>query len=510
MDNGKVCPQCGRSNSSTVKFCENCGYAFPVETAPQTDSVNTAPQAGGFGAAPQMESAAAAPQQGGFSFNAAPQTDSVNMAPQQGGFGAAPQADMASAAPQSESFNSAPQADSVNTAPQQSSFNSAPQQGGFGAAPQQGSVNNAPQQGGFSFNTAPQQGGFNSAPQQGGFNTAQQGGSFNSAPQQNNFNAAPQNNFTQAPAGGATPPKKKGNAGLIIALIAAAAVLLIGGGIGLCFAFGVFGGHKTIEVSDKKVTIQVGEEAEIAITNFDTDLKKVHLEYESADKDVAAISSEFDDGFRIEGVSKGSTTITISGKGCDDMTVKVTVKEAAPEPTPEPTEAPEPTDEPEPTDKPEPTERPEPTQTSGKDSAYIEAEYADESYEIFAPAGYTTDQNSGSTLMFENNNGDCFYVYGEMNYDPYYTIHPEEITDDMEPVTDGYSFDYEVAVSGGAPNGKDLYIGYAEYEGYEEVYYIFFPYDDSLGTTDYIVIEMTPELADQLDESQIESFFNGF
>ena len=35
MDNGRVCPQCGRSNSPTVKFCENCGYAFPAEAAPQ-------------------------------------------------------------------------------------------------------------------------------------------------------------------------------------------------------------------------------------------------------------------------------------------------------------------------------------------------------------------------------------------------------------------------------------------------------------------------------------------
>ncbi|MBR6155681.1 MAG: hypothetical protein IKQ27_01875, partial [Lachnospiraceae bacterium] len=162
----------------------------------------------------------------------------------------------------------------------------------------------------------------------------------------------------------------------------------------------------------------------------------------------------------------------------------------------------------------EPTERPEPTQTSGKDSAYIDAEYSSDSFEIFAPAGYTVCQDEGTYLEFENGNGDYFWVYGEMQYDPYYSMHPEEIRDDMDPIPDNYSFDYELAVSGGAPNGEDLYVGYAENPddayGYEELYYIFFPYDDSYGTQDYIVIEMTPELADQLDESQMESFFNGF
>ncbi|MBO6208049.1 MAG: zinc-ribbon domain-containing protein [Lachnospiraceae bacterium] len=509
MDNGRVCPQCGRSNSSTVKFCENCGYAFPVETAPQTDSANAAPQ-GGFGAAPQVESANAAPQQGGF--GVAPQADTASAAPQQSSFNSAPQTGSFGAAPQTENANTAPQQSGFGAAPQQNSFNSAPQTGSFGAAPQQNSFNAAPQQN--SFNAAPQQGGFGAAPQQNSFNSAPQQNSFNSAPQQNSFNAAPQNNFAQTPAGGAaTPPKKKGGAGLIIALVAVV-VLLIGGGLGLCFAFGVFGGHKTIEVSDSKVTIKVGEEAEIAITNFDTDLKKVHLEYASEDKKIAAISSEFDDGFRIEGISEGKTTITVSGKGCDDVTIKVTVKEAAPEPTPEPTDAPEPTDEPEPTDKPEPTERPEPTATSGKGSATINAEYSSDSFTIYAPDGYTVVQDDGSYLEFESEDGDYFWVYGEMQYNPYYCMHPEEMSDDMDPIPDDYSFDYDVAISGAAPNGEDLYMGYAvnpdDPYGYEELYYIFFPYDDSYGTQDYIVIEMTPELADKLDESEMESFFYGF
>ena len=463
MDNGRVCPQCGRSNSSTVKFCENCGYAFPAEAA-DPNAANAAAQQGGFNAAPQQNS-----------FNAAPQQNSFNAAPQQGGF---------------------------NAAPQQNSFNAAPQQNSFNAAPQQNS-----------FNAAPQQNSFNAAPQQNSFNAAPQQNSFNAAPQQNSFNAAPQNNFAQAPAGGAAPKKGKGG---VVAAIIVIAVLLIGGVTAAGFALGWFGGTKTIEVSPSKLSIEVGEEATVEISNYD-DLKKVRLEYTSDDKDVVEIVEEYDDGFKVEGVGEGKTTITISGKGCESVTIKVTVKEAAPEPTPEPepTEAPEVTEVPEPTEKPEPTERPEPTTTSaGGSTAMISAKFSSDTFTIYVPDGYTLDQDQGDFLEFENDNGDYFWVYGDLPYNAYYTMHPDELSDDSDPIPDNYSFDYDVVLPGGAPNGEDIYVGYCENPddeyGYTELYYIFFPYDDSYGTQDYITVEITPELGDRLDEDDIDSFFYGF
>ncbi len=409
MDNGRVCPQCGRSNSPTVKFCENCGYAFPAEAA---------------------------------------DPNAANAAAQQGGF---------------------------NAAPQQNSFNAAPQQNSFNAAPQQNS--------------------------------------FNAAPQQNSFNAAPQNNFAQAPAGGAAPKKGKGG---VVAAIIVIAVLLIGGVTAAGFALGWFGGTKTIEVSPSKLSIEVGEEATVEISNYD-DLKKVRLEYTSDDKDVVEIVEEYDDGFKVEGVGEGKTTVTISGKGCESITIKVTVKEAAPEPTPEPepTEAPEVTEVPEPTEKPEPTERPEPTTTSaGGSTATISAKFSSDTFTIYVPDGYTLDQDKGDFLEFENDNGDYFWVYGDLPYNAYYTMHPDELTDDSDPIPDNYSFDYDVVLPGGAPNGEDIYVGYCENPddeyGYTELYYIFFPYDDSYGTQDYITVEITPELGDRLDEDDIDSFFYGF
>ena len=302
----------------------------------------------------------------------------------------------------------------------------------------------------------------------------------------------------------------------MVAAIIVIAVLLIGGVTAAGFALGWFGGTKTIEGSPSKLSIEVGEEATVEISNYD-DLKKVRLEYTSDDKDVVEIVEEYDDGFKVEGVGEGKTTITISGKGCESVTIKVTVKEAAPEPTPEPepTEAPEVTEVPEPTEKPEPTERPEPTTTSaGGSTAMISAKFSSDTFTIYVPDGYTLDQDQGDFLEFENDNGDYFWVYGDLPYNAYYTMHPDELSDDSDPIPDNYSFDYDVVLPGGAPNGEDIYVGYCENPddeyGYTELYYIFFPYDDSYGTQDYITVEITPELGDRLDEDDIDSFFYGF
>ena len=83
-----------------------------------------------------------------------------------------------------------------------------------------------------------------------------------------------------------------------------------------------------IELSDKKVELEAGEEFEVEIENFD-DLSKVKIEVE--DEDIA--EAEIDDEIiTITAISEGKTKITVSAKGCDD--VKITVKVTAP-PAPE-------------------------------------------------------------------------------------------------------------------------------------------------------------------------------
>lgn len=79
-----------------------------------------------------------------------------------------------------------------------------------------------------------------------------------------------------------------------------------------------------IEMSASKETIEVGETVEVEIENFD-DLRKVEIEVD--DEDIA--EAELDDGtITIEGKEEGKTTITVSAKECEDVTV--TVKVTAP------------------------------------------------------------------------------------------------------------------------------------------------------------------------------------
>lgn len=78
-----------------------------------------------------------------------------------------------------------------------------------------------------------------------------------------------------------------------------------------------------IELSEKKVSIEVGESFEIEIENFD-DLKKVKVSVD--DEDVATAELD-DDTITIEGLAEGKTTLTVSAKGSEDVTVSIKVKE---------------------------------------------------------------------------------------------------------------------------------------------------------------------------------------
>lgn len=87
-----------------------------------------------------------------------------------------------------------------------------------------------------------------------------------------------------------------------------------------------------IELSDKKVELEAGEEFEVEIENFD-DLSKLKIEVEDEDIAEADIDDEI---ITITGISGGKTKIIVSAKGCDDVKITVTVNEPEPEPEPEP------------------------------------------------------------------------------------------------------------------------------------------------------------------------------
>jgi hypothetical protein len=80
-----------------------------------------------------------------------------------------------------------------------------------------------------------------------------------------------------------------------------------------------------IELSDKKVTIEIGETVEVEIDNFD-DLKKVKIEVD--DEDIAEAELD-DETITITGLAEGKTTLIVSAKEAED--VKLTIKVTAPE-----------------------------------------------------------------------------------------------------------------------------------------------------------------------------------
>lgn len=81
-----------------------------------------------------------------------------------------------------------------------------------------------------------------------------------------------------------------------------------------------------ILLSEQKVRIEVGDEVEVEIENFD-DLKRVDVEVE--DDDIAEIDFDDKDGIiTIEGISPGKTTVTVSARDEDDVSFKVTVEES--------------------------------------------------------------------------------------------------------------------------------------------------------------------------------------
>jgi len=78
-----------------------------------------------------------------------------------------------------------------------------------------------------------------------------------------------------------------------------------------------------IELSEKKVNLEVGDAFDIEIENYD-DLKKVKIEVEDEDIVTAELDEEI---ITLVAISEGKTTLTVSAKGCEDVSVTVKVKE---------------------------------------------------------------------------------------------------------------------------------------------------------------------------------------
>ena len=79
----------------------------------------------------------------------------------------------------------------------------------------------------------------------------------------------------------------------------------------------------SIELSEKKVSIEAGEDVEVEIENYD-DLSKVKVSVEDEDIAEADIDDEI---ITITGVSEGKTKVIVSAKGCDEVSITVKVTE---------------------------------------------------------------------------------------------------------------------------------------------------------------------------------------
>ncbi|MDE6714742.1 MAG: hypothetical protein K2K20_13535 [Lachnospiraceae bacterium] len=123
------------------------------------------------------------------------------------------------------------------------------------------------------------------------------------------------------------PPQKKGKGGLI-ALFSILGVLVLAGTV---LAAGFFGGwfqKKEIVLSETKVTVVMEEEVTIEVENY-KDLGKPELTatVQEGKEDLIEVEVKGDE-IIVTGIEEGKNiTVTISAKGCEDASFKVTVEE---------------------------------------------------------------------------------------------------------------------------------------------------------------------------------------
>ena len=144
----------------------------------------------------------------------------------------------------------------------------------------------------------------------------------------NNMYQQPMNNTYQQPVMQEQPKKKGG--GLVVVIIIIALLLVAGGVVVAGLMLGWFGEPKVIELSDAKVTISVEDEAKIEVKNYE-DINSPKLTWESSDETIATVKEDEDGTAIITAVAEGKATITVTAKGCEEASCKITVEEAEPE-----------------------------------------------------------------------------------------------------------------------------------------------------------------------------------
>ncbi len=119
------------------------------------------------------------------------------------------------------------------------------------------------------------------------------------------------------------PEPKKGKGGLIAALITIGVLVIAA--IGIC-AYMLFAEKSVLEFNSTKVTVNVEDEETVTVTNFE-EIKEPDLEWTVEDDSIATVEGEADGTAVITGVAEGETIITVTGKGCEEATIRVTVEE---------------------------------------------------------------------------------------------------------------------------------------------------------------------------------------
>jgi len=332
-------------------------------------------------------------------------------------------------------------------------------------------------------------------------------------------------------------PKKKGG-GLIAVLVILILLLLGCGGAAAYLLLSQASEPKEIEVSDTSIKIEEGEVFAIDITNYD-ELGDVILSYSSDDDDVAEIIREYDDGFDVEGIEEGRTTIIISGEKMED--VEITVKVTAPKETAgsssHSASATAPEEDPDASQGGDESSYPEPAGTGdtetgdpdgegdydfseddmpydldgNSDGSYNLWSYGAESIvgKIYVVDGYTIDDEfSGSSTIFcdsDTMNGIYYTCYAEMPYSEWAWL---ELGETPEEATNFSMTSHDLGLS---VNGSKLY--YAERTddsnefGETEMYYIYYSYYCADGGyTDYVAIELYPEQAANWDKEDYQDF----
>lgn len=301
MENMKSCPQCGGEVQSTAKFCGNCGYRFPAEEAAQASIEPNAIDEMKIPAPPVIESfVTPAPEQSAV-------TEPETSKPEQPAV-TEPETPEPEQSAVTEPETSEPKQPAV-TEPETS-------------APEQPAVTEsetpAPEQ---PSNTVPGA----SVPEQPA-NT----GLGASTPAQPENNGQGQSVYTQPsypPYSPVQPPQKKGKGGLIAFLSILGVLVLAGTVLVLGMLLGWFKKDE-IELSDSKVTVIMEEEVTVEVENYkEIGKPELTVTVQEGKEDLIEVEVKGDE-IIITGVEAGKNiVVTVSAKGCEDASFKVTVEE---------------------------------------------------------------------------------------------------------------------------------------------------------------------------------------